>query len=117
MAHRGNQQLCPENTLAAFHQAIIDGADIIETDLHLSSDGVFMCIHDETLERTTNGHGRVAEKSLKELKTFSACYEKPDFIKETIPTLQETGKLLPHDMALALELKTDRFLEEKFVGS
>ena len=79
MSHRGNQQLCPENTLAAFQQAIVDGADIIETDLHLSSDGVFMCIHDETLERTTNGHGRVAEKSLKELKTFSACYDKPEF--------------------------------------
>ena len=113
MAHRGNRQLCPENTLAAFRQAIVDGADIIETDLHLSADGVFMCIHDETLDRTTNGYGNVAEKSLEELKTFSASYGKPDFINETIPTLQETGRLLPHDMALALELKTDRFLEEK----
>lgn len=113
MAHRGNRQLCPENTLASFRQAILDGADILETDLQLSADGVFMCIHDETLDRTTNGLGPVAEKSLTELKALSACYGKTAFINETIPTLQDTGRLLPLDMALALELKTDRFLEEK----
>ncbi|HZK60580.1 MAG TPA: glycerophosphodiester phosphodiesterase family protein, partial [Anaerovoracaceae bacterium] len=77
MAHRGNRQLCPENTLAAFRQAIIDGADIIETDLHLSADGVFICIHDETLDRTTNAQGLVAKKTLKELKSKSAGYGNP----------------------------------------
>ncbi len=112
MAHRGNRQLCPENTLAAFRQAIVDGADILETDLHLSADGVFMCIHDDTIDRTTNAKGHVAEKTLEELKSISAGYGNPAFIDETIPTLQELGNLIPHDMALALELKTDRFLEE-----
>jgi glycerophosphoryl diester phosphodiesterase len=113
MAHRGNQELCPENTLAAFHQAIQDGADILETDLHLSADGFFMCIHDETLDRTTNAAGEVANKTLKELKTISANYGRPGFISETIPTLSELGNILPKDVALALELKTDIFLEEQ----
>ena len=112
MAHRGNRILCPENTIASFLQAIDDGADILETDLHLSADGVFMCIHDETLDRTTNTIGKVAEKTLKELKTFSASYGRPEFKNETIPTLSELGNILPPDVALALELKTDRFLED-----
>ncbi len=46
MAHRGNQVAYPENTMSAFHQALQDGADLIETDLNLSADDVFMCIHD-----------------------------------------------------------------------
>jgi len=111
MAHRGNRVDCPENSLAAFRQAFADGADLLETDLHLSRDGVFMCIHDATLERTTDGHGPVAEKTLAELKQLSASYGRPQFASERIPTLAETAALLPDDAALALELKTDRFLE------
>jgi glycerophosphoryl diester phosphodiesterase len=113
MAHRGNRVDCPENTLAAFRQAFADGADLLETDLHLSRDGVFMCIHDETLERTTNGHGKVAKKTLAELKQLSASYGRPEFAAERIPTLAETAAILPTDAALALELKTDRFLQEE----
>ncbi len=61
MAHRGNRTACPENTLAAFRRAITDGADILETDLHLSADQVFVCIHDPTVDRTTDGSGAVAK--------------------------------------------------------
>lgn len=111
MAHRGNQVRCPENTIAAFKQAIADGADIIETDLHLSADGYFMCIHDSTLDRTTNGTGPVADKTLAELKELSASCDRHEFAGETIPTLRELMELLPGKVALALELKTDRFLE------
>lgn len=111
MAHRGNRVLCPENTLAAFKQAFEDGADILETDLHLSKDGVFMCIHDATVDRTTNGVGAVAEKTCAELKALSASYGRAGFEDERIPTLRETAALVPPDRALALELKTDRFLE------
>ena len=60
MAHRGNRVACPENTLAAFRRALADGADILETDLHVAADGQFVCIHDGTLDRTTNGRGLVA---------------------------------------------------------
>jgi glycerophosphoryl diester phosphodiesterase len=111
MAHRGNRVACPENTLAAFRRALADGADILETDLHLTADGKFVCIHDATVERTTDGHGRVADMTLVELKTFSASCSRPEFQAERIPTLAEVAVLLPADVALALELKTDRFLE------
>jgi glycerophosphoryl diester phosphodiesterase len=111
MAHRGNRIACPENTLAAFRQALADGADIIETDLHLTADEVFVCIHDETLDRTTNGSGAVARKTLAEIKKLSAACGRPEFESEQIPTLAELADMLPDDVALGLELKTDRFLE------
>lgn len=111
MAHRGNRVACPENTLAAFQRALADGADILETDLHLTADGHFVCIHDATVDRTTNGHGRVADMTLAELKGLSASYGRPEFQAECIPTLAEVAETLPTEAALALELKTDRFLE------
>jgi glycerophosphoryl diester phosphodiesterase len=113
MAHRGNKAQCPENTLASFKQALQDGADILETDLHLSADGVFMCIHDGTVDRTTNGSGEVAKMTLAELKSLSAWDNRPGYEGERIPTLAEAAALLPADCALALELKTDRFLEDE----
>jgi len=111
MAHRGNRVPCPENPLAAFRQALVDGADILETDLHLTRDGELVCIHDATVDRTTDGHGAVADMTLAELKQLSASYGRPEFKDEQVPTLAEVTALLPIDVALALELKTDRFLE------
>jgi glycerophosphoryl diester phosphodiesterase len=111
MAHRGNSARCPENTRAAFRQAILDGADIIGTDLHLTADSEFVCIHDATVDRTTNGHGAVAEMTLAQIKNLSASYGRAGFEAEQVPTLRELIDLLPDNMALALELKTDRFLE------
>ena len=114
MAHRGNSVACPENTLAAFRRALADGADIIETDLHLTADGVFVCIHDGAVDRTTNGHGAVAEMTLAQLKALSAAYGRPEFAAERVPALAELCELLAQkapEVALALELKTDRFLE------
>ncbi len=112
IAHRGNQTACPENTLAAFEQAIEDGADIIETDVHLTSDDVFVCIHDPSVDRTTNGKGLVADMTLEEIRGLSAGHDRREFQHERIPTLTETLSLIPEDRALALELKTDRFLDE-----
>jgi glycerophosphoryl diester phosphodiesterase len=111
MAHRGNRVACPENTLASFRHALADGADILETDLHLSADNHFVCIHDGTLDRTTDGHGPVASRTLPELKSLSASYGRAEFQNERIPTLAELAAILPDDVAIALELKTDRFLE------
>jgi glycerophosphoryl diester phosphodiesterase len=112
MAHRGNRVHCPENTKASFLRAIEDGADIIETDLHLSKDDAFICIHDASVDRTTDGHGLVAEMTLHELKKLSASYGREEFKTEKILTLEETTNLIPADRMLALELKTDRFFEE-----
>ncbi|MGH2592163.1 MAG: glycerophosphodiester phosphodiesterase [Anaerolineae bacterium] len=111
IAHRGNSAAAPENTLAAFRRAIDDGADIIETDLHLTRDNAFVCIHDATLDRTTGGRGAVADLTLAEIKRYSASYGRPEFGDERIPALDELTSILPPDVFLALELKTDRFLE------
>ena len=83
MAHRGNKVLFPENTISAFRQAVDDGADIIETDLHMTSDGHFVCIHDDKVDRTTDGSGFVAEMTLSELRTHNATHLKPD-LKPTV---------------------------------
>lgn len=101
IAHGGNQTLCPENTLAAFKQAVNDGADIIEADLRLTADDEFVCIHDATVDRTTGGHGEVAQMKLEEIKKLN----------QHIPTLSELADITPPNVALALELKTDRFWE------
>ncbi|MBU4002022.1 MAG: glycerophosphodiester phosphodiesterase, partial [Proteobacteria bacterium] len=116
MAHRGNPTVCPENTLASFQQAVEDGADIIETDLHLSKDGEFVCIHDATVDRTTDGHGPVADKTLEELRKLKAGCGFEGFSRESIPSLKEVISILPADVALALELKIDGFLEEEICG-
>jgi len=111
LAHRGNKVAFPENTISAFQQAVQDGADIIETDLHLSVDDVFMCIHDDTVDRTTDGRGAVAEMSLSELKALNAAAARPDLPPEPVPTLGDLAEILPPEIGLALELKSDRFLE------
>ena len=116
MAHRGNSVAAPENTLAAFRRAIDDGANIVETDLHVTRDGVFVCIHDATLDRTTDGHGAVADLSLAEIKPCSASYGRPEFAAERVPALGELTAILPPNVVLALELKTDRFLESRIAA-
>lgn len=111
MAHRGNSELCPENTLAAFRMAVEDGTDIIETDLHISVDGELMCIHDDTLDRTTNGTGPVKTRTATELQAYSASYGRAGFEAEYIPTLHEVLAILPESVGIALELKDDDFVK------
>jgi glycerophosphoryl diester phosphodiesterase len=111
MAHRGNQVKFPENTISAFRQAVYDGADIIETDLHMTSDGHFVCIHDDKVDRTTDGRGLVAEMTLSDLRTHNAANLRPDLEPEYVPTLEEFANLIPPDVGLALELKSDIFLD------
>jgi glycerophosphoryl diester phosphodiesterase len=112
MAHRGNSACCPENTLVAFRQALADGTDAIETDLHVSADGEFMCIHDGTVDRTTGGSGEVKKMTREVLQSLGASYGRSEFAGEHIPTLRELLAILPENVALALELKCDDFLSE-----
>lgn len=74
IAHRGGAGLWPENTIYALEQANKLGADLSEIDLHMSRDGVLVVIHDDTLERTTNGQGRVQDFTFAELKKLDAGY-------------------------------------------
>lgn len=98
--------------MAAFRRALEEGADIIETDLHLTADGAFVCLHDETVDRTTDGHGAVSRMTLAEVKRLSAGSGRVGFEAERIPALEELAAILPKDVGLALELKTDEFLDE-----
>jgi len=70
IAHRGAKGYEPENTLKSFQKALDLNADGIELDVHLSADGHIIVIHDETIDRTTNGKGFVNTLSLSELKSF-----------------------------------------------
>ncbi len=72
IAHRGGALLAPEETLAAFDAAREAGAHALELDLHLSADGELVVFHDRTLDRTTDGVGPLAEKTLAELRTLNA---------------------------------------------
>jgi len=109
MAHRGNRVACPENTLAAFRRALEDGADLLETDLYLSADGAFVCIHDPTLDRTTDGRGPVEARTLAGLKAVSASCGRPEFAAERIPTLAEVFQACADvpDLWWVVEVKLD----------
>lgn len=111
MAHRGNLVACPENTLAAFRRAVDDGADLIETDVHVTADGHVVCIHDPTVDRTTDGSGAVREMPLDAIQRLSASYGRAEFAGERVPTLAAFFAALPDGMIAALELKTDDFLD------
>ncbi len=74
IGHRGASGELPENTLASFERAAADGAAILESDVHISRDGALVLIHDDELERTTDGHGRVADHTLAELQRLDAGY-------------------------------------------
>lgn len=109
-AHRGGAGLAPENTLAAFRKALDLGVDALEMDLHVTRDGVVVVIHDETLDRTTDGRGDVGELSLEAVKRSDAGGKfAPAFRGERIPTLREVIDLVKASgngrVRLDLELK------------
>jgi len=107
IAHREASGYAPENTMAAFRKAVAMGLNFIETDLQLSRDARFVAIHDDTVNRTTNGQGSVHDLSLAELRRLDAgSWFGSSFTGERIPTLEEIldfAKL--HDVVFYLELK------------
>lgn len=111
MAHRGNQALYPENSMAAFRSAIDLGADGIELDVHLTKDGQLVVIHDETLDRTTNGHGAVKEYTLSDIRQWRLMTRDGELTEEVVPTLAEFYELVvekKYQGLLNIELKTDQ---------
>ncbi len=113
IAHRGSRVLWPENTLTAFRGAVALGFRWLETDLHQTRDGTIVCIHDDTVERTTDGRGKVAEMTLAELKTLDAGYR---FRRDgdhpfrgagiRVPTFEEVVTEFP-GVKLIVDLKQD----------
>jgi len=119
--HRGASAVAPENTLAAFQKARELGAHGVELDVMLSADGEVMVRHDDELERTTDGHGRVRDLTLTELKALDAgSWFGPQFAGERIPMLREVCIWATRDMLLNIELKsvaiTRTPLEERTVA-
>ncbi|MGH7778713.1 MAG: glycerophosphodiester phosphodiesterase [Candidatus Binataceae bacterium] len=99
IGHRGASKAFPENTLAAFRAACDAGADMCELDVQLSRDGAVVVIHDDTVDRTTNGRGAVAARTLAELKQLDAGGG------ERIPTLDEVFAATAGRCGLNVELK------------
>ena len=110
-AHRGSKGTHPENTLASFKEAVRVGSDGIELDVHLTKDGHLVVIHDETVDRTTNGTGEIRNLTLAEIKAMdSGSWFNETFAGEKIPTLEEVLLLLKElgfKGQLNIELKTD----------
>jgi glycerophosphoryl diester phosphodiesterase len=116
LGHRGARSSAPENTISAFRLAMEQGADGVEFDVLLSSDGVPVVIHDETVERTTDGHGRVRDLSAQELAGLNAAHQAPGFAKEGVPTLVQTLESLPDGAIANVELKeSGRYSKQEFV--
>ena len=106
VAHRGGSLSAPENTLAAFSNAINIGAAWIEIDVHQTSDKVTVVIHDNTLHRTTNGKGSIDKITFEKLRSFDAgCKFSDKFAGEKVPTLEETLTLIAGKCNLLIEIK------------
>ena len=89
-AHRGNSRFFPENTLAAFRSALELKPDMLETDLHMTSDGHLVIMHDHLVDRTTDGTGLVREKTLAEMRALDAgAWKGEEFRGERAPTFEE----------------------------
>lgn len=117
-AHRGASGHAPENTLEAFRLAMEMGADGFELDVHMSKDGELVVIHDETVDRTTNGTGFVKDLTLAQLKALDASNGMEAYLGAAIPTLEEVFRLIRYTHHIVnVEIKTDEYfypaLEEK----
>jgi glycerophosphoryl diester phosphodiesterase len=105
IGHRGACGHAPENTLASIEKALAFGVDGFEFDIQLSKDGEPMVIHDDTLERTTNGTGLVADYTMAELQQFDAGQGKAE--NQTIPSLKDVIALVDKRCRLFIELKAE----------
>ncbi len=113
MAHRGGKGLWPENTLYAFERAVEMGVDVLEMDIHSSADGVLVVMHDDTVDRTTDGSGPVNSLTLEELKALDAGHRWSADDGQTfpyrgqgitVPTVEEVFAAFP-SMPMNIEIK------------
>jgi glycerophosphoryl diester phosphodiesterase len=111
MAHQGGEGERPSNTMAAFQNAVNSGADVLDTDMQITKDGVLVLIHDATVDRTTNGKGAVGDLTLSQLQPLDAGYSYSADGKTfpyrgrgiTIPTLEQFFNAFP-DRRLGIEI-------------
>lgn len=119
IAHRGDSDVRPENTLAAFSSALNAGAESVECDVQLTKDKHVVVMHDPTVDRTTNGTGRLADLTLADVRKLSAGY--PDrfgkkFAGERVPTLVELLAFLRGRARILIEIKPDSVTDDEDDG-
>lgn len=112
-AHQGGENIRPSNTMEAFRHAVELGADVLDTDMHLTKDGVLILMHDQTVDRTTDGTGAIRDLTLAEIKRLDAGYDFSTDDGQTfpyrgrglaVPTLEELFKAYP-DKRFGIEIK------------
>jgi glycerophosphoryl diester phosphodiesterase len=104
--HRGDNRNAPENTFASAEKAIEAGADYIEFDVRQSADGVLYVLHDETVDRTTNGSGKIAEMNSAEIDDLDAgSWFGPEFAGEPVPRMEHFLRRLKGRVKLYCEIK------------
>lgn len=105
--HRGASGYAPENTMAAFEKAVEMGADGIELDVQLTKDGELVVIHDETIDRVSDGSGWVKDYAYAKLIKHNFNRTHPEYEHAQIPTLEEVYALIkPTDLTINVEIKT-----------
>lgn len=104
VGHRGGASLGPENTLTCIERGIEAGAEMIEIDIHLTKDGQLIVCHDQTVDRTTDGRGRIRDLTLAEIKRLHVVYQGKT-TDETLPTLDEVLDLIDGRCDLLIEIK------------
>lgn len=98
----------PENTIPAFQAAIEAGAHMIEFDVWLTKDGKMVVIHDPTVDRTTNGKGKIADLLFEEIKALDAgSWKSPEFKGVSVPSLEEVLTIMPKNIWLNIHLKEE----------
>lgn len=106
IAHRGSSSAAPENTIAAFDVAVEQGADYIELDVQMTMDQHVVVIHDDTVDRTTNGNGLVKSYTLDQLKKLdTGSWFDHQYTNERIPTLQEILERYSQRIGILIEIK------------
>lgn len=117
IAHRGGADLWPENTVEAFAGAVALGSDVLEMDVFFTADRVPVVIHDETVDRTTNGRGPIESFTLAELQQLDAAVEFPNLVGTgiVVPTVEEVFAAFP-GVPMIVEIKpNDLFLADEVI--
>jgi len=116
IGHRGAPRLAPENTIPSFKRAVEAGVDFIELDVRVTRDDVLVIMHDPTVDRTTNGTGRVSELTLAEISELDAgSWFSDEYKGVSVPTLKSVFEEIGDSVGYAIELKV-KGIEEKVVN-
>lgn len=114
IAHRGGALLGTENSLSCIERGIQTGADMVEVDLHLTADNHIVVCHDQSVNRTTNGKGKIEKMTLEEIQSLRLLNHDGTVSNETIPTLEQVLELCKGRCPLLLEIKKKR--DNQYLG-